>query len=164
MSRYELEALQELEEQTWFGAGLRFTCTGCGECCTGPSGSVYVSQPDVTRLSEALGLAEEAFLDRYTRSQDGRRVLTDKPDSSDCVFLSGTACSVYDARPIQCRAYPFWLTNVLDPEAWAETAAVCEGIDHADAILIPASEVVENCRADMENEALEAPERSEPDA
>ena len=97
-TRHEIEALGALEASPWFGEGLRFTCTGCGKCCTGSAGAVYLSDDDVERLCGFLGLSRDAFLARYTRSRDGKRALVDKASSDECVFLSGTACSVYDAR------------------------------------------------------------------
>jgi uncharacterized protein len=152
---YEAEALDALAKKPWFEAGLRFKCTGCGECCTGTSGAVYLSASDVERLAEALKLPVDAFMSRYTQPSDGQIALIDNPSApADCIFLSGKACSVYDARPTQCRAYPFWLINVLEPKDWAEAADFCEGIDHPDAPLVPASEVLQQCRAEVENEPL----------
>ena len=67
----ETQALQALEREPWFGTGLRFTCTGCGKCCTGAPGSVYLSQGDAARLAEALSLSVDAFIRDYTRMDDG---------------------------------------------------------------------------------------------
>jgi Fe-S-cluster containining protein len=153
-NKIEAEALQALEEKPWFAGGLRFTCTGCGKCCTGPADSIYLSRRDVSRLSKALRLPVDTFIRDYTRLSEGRRVLLDKPSSADCVFLSGTACSVYDGRPTQCRTYPFWLTNILEPEDWTAAAELCEGINHPDAPLLSPAEILEQCRSDLENETL----------
>jgi len=150
----EAEALLALEREPWFGEGLRFTCTGCGDCCTGSSGAVYLSQADVDRLSKTLDLPVETFLKQYTQGSDSQIALVDRPGSSDCVFLSGTSCSIYDARPTQCRTYPFWLMNILSPEDWTGAALFCEGINHADAPLVTPSQIFEQCRSDLENEAL----------
>jgi hypothetical protein len=37
-------------------------------------------------------------------------------------------CSVYDARPTQCRTYPFWRESMLTPLDWEAEAARCEGV------------------------------------
>ena len=140
-------------EDPWFAAGLRFQCTGCGKCCTGASGSVYLSPADIERLARFLGLAPGRFVRRYTRLHRGRRVLIDSPDVADCVFLKDRACSVYEGRPAQCRTYPWWLANIQDKESWGEAAALCEGIDHPDAPLVPAGEILEQARLDQENES-----------
>ena len=83
-----------------------FRCTGCGECCRWP-GSVLLAGLDLARLAAALGLTEQAFIDRHTRLAPNRiqLALADGPDGS-CVFLEGNRCSVYEARPEQCRNFP----------------------------------------------------------
>jgi Fe-S-cluster containining protein len=52
----------------------------------------------------------------------------------DCIFLEGgTACRVYDARPLQCSTYPWW-PELMDPAAWQqEKLSTCEGLDHDEA-------------------------------
>lgn len=142
-----------LSEPQWFAAGLRFKCTGCGKCCTGASGSVYLSTADLERLAGFLHLPLGSFVRRYTRLIKGRRTLVNKPDSHDCVFLADKACTVYEARPTQCRTYPWWLRNIQDPESWQEAAQVCEGIDHPTAPVVLAADILDQCRLDQENEA-----------
>jgi Fe-S-cluster containining protein len=156
MREVEQQALEALEAAPWFGDGLRFTCTGCGHCCTGASGAVYLSELDVQRLASKLQLSRDDFIARYTQWSDSELALIDKPDSPECVFLSGKACSVYGARPTQCRTYPFWLINVLESEDWVAEAHACEGINHPEAALIPVDTIFEQCRADLENEILPA--------
>ncbi len=84
----------------------RFSCTGCGECCRW-GGSVLLDDGDVDRLAEFLGLSGQDFIDRHTRLAPNRRQLAlhDQADGS-CAFLVGDRCSVYDARPEQCRSFP----------------------------------------------------------
>jgi uncharacterized protein len=139
--------------EPWYEGGLRFKCTGCGACCTGSSGSVYVSQVDLERLARFLQMQPGTFARRYTRLIKGRRVLIDKPDSHDCVFLTDKTCSVYEARPTQCRTYPWWISNMRDRQSWQEAAETCEGIDHPSAPLVPASAILQECLVDLENES-----------
>jgi uncharacterized protein len=148
-----MNACDRLPEEPWFGGGLRFKCTGCGKCCTGSSGSVSLSKTDLERLAAFFGQPVGAFARKHTRLAKGRRVLNSRPGSNDCVFLNNKNCDVYEARPTQCRTYPWWLTNLHDAEAWQEAAAFCEGINHPAAPIIPASEIVAQCRADIENDA-----------
>ena len=84
-----------------------FECTGCGDCCRW-SGSVLLTDADIARMAAALGLSEEAFIDRHTRLAPNRiqLALIDNPDES-CSFLEGNRCNVYEARPEQCRSFPF---------------------------------------------------------
>ena len=84
-----------------------FKCTGCGACCRW-TGSVLLTERDITSMAAWLDLSEQAFIDRHTRLAPSRiqLALTDRPDGS-CSFLSGNRCSIYGARPEQCRTFPF---------------------------------------------------------
>ena len=39
-------------EKPWYQDGLQFSCTGCGNCCTGPAGYVWVSEEEIVRIAE----------------------------------------------------------------------------------------------------------------
>lgn len=150
-----------VSEAPWFAAGLRFKCTECGKCCTGSAGSVYLSQADIVRLAAHLEIPPGRFVRHYTRVNKGHRILADRPGSDECVFLRDKTCTVYEARPTQCRTYPWWLANIQDPQSWQETAAVCEGIDHPTAPFISLGEIVEQVLLDQENEShLDQPRSS----
>jgi Fe-S-cluster containining protein len=45
----------------------------------------------------------------------------------DCIFWK-QGCSVYEQRPQQCRAFPFWQSVVISAEAWETAAASCPGM------------------------------------
>ena len=50
-------------------------------------------------------------------------------DDEKCVFLGEKGCTVYEARPEQCRTWPFWPEN-LKREVWAkEIVPFCPGAD-----------------------------------
>ena len=125
----------------WYKEGLRFKCTGCGGCCTGAPGFVWLTQDDITQLAKALNLSEEAFVRRYTRQVGPRLSLLEDETSFDCVFLKGKRCTVYEARPEQCRKFPWWPMNLKSEREWQQAAKSCEGIDHPEAPLISASEI-----------------------
>ena len=111
----------------WYADGLRFECTQCGNCCTGPPGMVWFTPEEGRRIAERLGLGEREFLRRYARAIDGRLSLTERrtEHGMDCVFLDresvpGKAvCSIYETRPTQCRTWPFWPENLGTPQTWA---------------------------------------------
>jgi Fe-S-cluster containining protein len=50
----------------------------------------------------------------------------------DCV-LWDKGCSVYESRPLQCRAFPFWRTLLADEAAWKSAAAECPGMGSGEA-------------------------------
>lgn len=114
--------------QPWYRDGLRFKCTGCGDCCTGSPGYVWVNKHDIARMAALLELPVERFEARYVRQVGVRKSLVEF-DNGDCVFFDNKTrkCSVYSARPRQCRTWPFWESNLRTPEAWAATCEVCPG-------------------------------------
>ena len=114
--------------QPWFQAGLRFKCTECGDCCSGAPGYVWVNKAEIAALAEKMELDVDAFESRYVRSIGIRKSLVEFPNG-DCVFLDGErrTCGVYDARPRQCRTWPFWESNLRSKEAWQKTCEVCPG-------------------------------------
>ena len=38
------------------------------------------------------------------------------------------ACTIYEARPIPCRTFPFWPEHLDSPAAWRELAGDCPGV------------------------------------
>ncbi len=117
------------DENPWYADGLRFRCTGCGDCCTGAPGYIWVNQAEIDALAEHLGISSDAFESKYVRKIGIRRSLHELPGSYDCVLFDAETrkCTVYEARPRQCRTWPFWNSNVRTEKTWAETCEVCPG-------------------------------------
>ena len=90
-------------------------------------------------MAAAVGLSETAFYERYARRIGRKWSLQERRTSHgfDCIFLDresvpGKAvCGLYEARPVQCRTWPFWPENLKNPRAWADTKATtpCPGMD-----------------------------------
>ncbi|MDX1946291.1 MAG: YkgJ family cysteine cluster protein [Pirellulaceae bacterium] len=112
----------------WYRDGLRFECTQCGDCCTGAPGYVWVNNEEIEALARLMGLETEVFEDQYVRKVGARKSLKEFP-GGDCVLFDGTArkCTVYGARPRQCRTWPFWDSNLKSPTAWQQTCEACPG-------------------------------------
>jgi Fe-S-cluster containining protein len=114
--------------EPWYAGGLRFTCTQCGNCCTGGPGAVWFTADEGVKIAERLGVSFETFLERWTRRIGARRSFLERRSEHgfDCIFLTrspdrpGATCSIYDLRPTQCRTWPFWPELLESPEAWAE--------------------------------------------
>lgn len=117
--------------------GLRFTCTQCGNCCTGPTGFVLFTDVEAEAMSKDLKITKEEFYANHTRDTLVGRSLGEievEGYGYDCVFLtrdeSGkTGCSVYGSRPEQCRTWPFWKSNLVGKRAWKEEAQGCPGMN-----------------------------------
>lgn len=46
----------------------------------------------------------------------------------DCIFWKD-GCTVYQARPLQCRSFPFWDSVLASPKAWEATGKECPGVN-----------------------------------
>ncbi len=118
--------------EKWYAEGLKFSCTQCGNCCSGDPGYVWATKEEIARIAAFLGRTD-GWLDREHLRRVGLRFsLTEKP-GGDCVFLkreNGKAmCGIYPVRPLQCRTWPFWNEILESPEAWAQTHRKCPGMN-----------------------------------
>ena len=118
----------------WYQGGLHFRCQGCGNCCAGPQeGYVWVTGADMKAMAVILGLSLKEFKSRYVRGVGAKTSLVEDPDTKDCVFLQRQSdgrrgCVVYEARPVQCRTWPFWKENLAERDDWLGAADSCPGI------------------------------------
>jgi len=80
----------------------RIDCCACANCCKVVS--PLLSHKDVLRLSDCLGVEKRDLIDDYLRPsrEKGKHALAQTP----CPFLRDQRCSVYDARPDDCRSFP----------------------------------------------------------
>jgi len=116
--------------------GMRFGCTMCGNCCSGPEGFVLVTDAEAQALASRLGLDVAGFLSRYTRMTSAGRSLTERltEAGNDCVFLDRAqipgrgVCGVYEDRPAQCRTWPFWKSTLASRSAWEQASRRCPGM------------------------------------
>lgn len=115
-------------EQPWYHEGLPFRCIGCGACCSGAPGYIWVNQEEIHALAAALGMAPEDFERAFVRQEGRRRTLRERP-GGDCVLLDEQSrkCRVYAVRPRQCRSWPFWTSNLRTRQDWERTCQDCPG-------------------------------------
>ena len=131
----------------WFREGLCFSCTQSGNCCTGPPGAVWFNDAEGRAMAEKLDISVGQFYKHYTRKIGARWSLTENVINGkyDCVFLDRSSkkpgCKLYDARPSQCRTWPFWPENLKSKLAWdrAKKETPCPGMNSGK--IVPASEI-----------------------
>jgi Fe-S-cluster containining protein len=104
--------------------GVRFSCSGCGNCC---HLRIPVNDRDVARILAETGLALDevvefvrpaefrgepdhlAFVWFGPRRSD-RRVMCLRESGGHCRFLTADRrCAIYSCRPVVCRSHPFVL-------------------------------------------------------
>ena len=134
------------DEKLWYAEGLKFTCSQCGNCCTGAPGYVWISEVEIDRLASHLSMSRDDVLDRYCRRVGERYSLKEVRSPAglyDCIFLKEVktpvkrgqvahtkrVCSIYDARPLQCRTWPFWDGLLASKAEWDAAGERCHGIN-----------------------------------
>lgn len=84
-------------------------CLKCPAFCCRSAGYVEVSRNDIRRLAKYLRLTVPAFEERHIveRARKGSKRI--KSGFATCQFLGeNRRCSVYEARPRDCRGYVCW--------------------------------------------------------
>ena len=89
---------QDIEEQ--------IDCTVCASCCR--NATVKLAERDVDKLARFLRIKPAQFLRDYAEESEEEGVIL-KRTASGCIFLDGTMCSVYEARPHNCENFPHFL-------------------------------------------------------
>jgi len=113
----------------WYNNGLKFTCKNCGYCCRIKEGVVWLYRDDIPRLTEKLDMSRGEFLSRYAERLNNRWILKSFPNG-DCIFYEPEkGCRIYDARPVQCRTFPFWPDVVFSEWNWNVIAKNCPGMN-----------------------------------
>jgi len=109
---------------------IEFTCEKCGACCRA-EGYVYLKHGELAAMAEYLAKTVKEVKNDFTefRLFKGRVI---KQDTDGCVMLVEGRCAVYDARPVQCREYPFW--KHVDEKWWEYFKTFCPGVRNAKTI------------------------------
>ncbi len=89
--------------------GESLDCLKCPSLCCRMAGYVRVSREDIRRLAKFLGLTVREFEERHIveRTRKGEKRI--KTGTGTCQFLGDNRrCTVYTARPRDCRGYVCW--------------------------------------------------------
>ena len=139
-----------MDDRSFHAAGLRFSCKRCSSCCRHESGFVFLSENDLSRLANEFKMDYTDFIAAWCRwvpfERGSERLSLKEKSSFDCIFWNSSeraaapsegatrreGCTVYHARPLQCRAFPFWDSIMCSPEAWETAGRYCPGIRSGD--------------------------------
>ena len=88
-------------------------CESCeGRCCTGESGYIYVSKSEVEKICELLKMEIKDFVPNYLFKKGYKYSIKENKfgESYECIFYDRdtNGCKIYEARPTQCKTFPFW--------------------------------------------------------
>ena len=105
-----------------------FDCKMCGTCCIG-RGGIVVSPTDLQRLATYLNLRPSEFVERYTE-HGAKKLKLRTAENGACVFFcEDKGCMIHAAKPVVCRAWPFFKGNLVDPISFSMAKDYCPGIN-----------------------------------
>lgn len=122
-----------MKKSTGYTMNKKFECQpDCGACCVshGDYEFTFLTEEDIVKMENHLGVSRDEFVMRsvfeWTRSSSGSQFHI-RNDGPRCRFLVGKKCGIYEARPVQCRTFPFWPEN-MPKTAWRALGEFCPGI------------------------------------
>lgn len=87
----------------------KLDCLKCPALCCRMAGYVEVSRNDISRLAKYLGLTVPEFEAKHIVEKTRRGSKRIKAGYDSCQFLGeDRTCTVYPARPKDCRGYVCW--------------------------------------------------------
>tara|TARA_B110000116_G_C16611584_1_gene479664 strand:+ start:66 stop:515 length:450 start_codon:yes stop_codon:yes gene_type:complete len=131
---------------------INFKCQGSSNCCVSRNsyGYVYLDKNDTKKLSNYVKLSIKKFLKIYCDETDGFTHFKENNKNGKCQFLSKKKCTIYNARPTQCRTWPFWDEN-MNAKTWnEEISKFCPGIGKGK--IYSAKKIKEIIKEDKDNE------------
>jgi len=117
-------------DKEFFKKGINFKCQGSSNCCVsrGSYGFVYLSNKDIKRIAKYFKLSIYLFKKKYCIKTNNYIHLKEINQNGNCQFLENKKCSIYSARPTQCRTWPFWTENMNFKKWNKEIINFCPGI------------------------------------
>jgi len=96
---------------------IGFRCLLCGDCCTGDENSVVIFPFEIRRMLCITGaawhdVAESPAVGEWDKDGDFHTLEWRlKKVQGACKFYSSEGCRIYEARPLLCSTYPFYLDD-----------------------------------------------------
>lgn len=89
-------------------------CNHCGECCSDSPSQINLTIGDVWRICNSLNISVDAFFSKYAglvpfADFDLIHYDLDIGLHKPCNFRKGNVCTIYNARPVNCRIFPYWI-------------------------------------------------------
>lgn len=105
---------------------IEFSCKKCGTCCG--VGFIYLKKGETEKIATYLGMAEKQFKKKYTEWFLFLGRALKWSEKGTCLFLKNKECSIYNARPAQCKTWPFWKRLSENNKDLERAKKYCKGI------------------------------------
>jgi Fe-S-cluster containining protein len=114
-----------------YPAVVRFQCIKCGICCGDTKEKnrhILLLKAEAEQIATTTSQPTSAFTvkikDKAPYSHEMK-----KTEEGKCVFLENNCCTIYTARPLICRFYPFELKTAHDGKHTFLYTTECPGIN-----------------------------------
>ncbi len=92
---------------------MPFKCKNCGYCCKNTTAQINLTLGDIKRISGYLNIPFEKIFGKYIRMAPFASSETvydyELGLIMPCNFRINKKCSIYPARPLNCRLFPYWI-------------------------------------------------------
>jgi len=108
---------------------MGFECKHCGQCCVDECTQINISIADIIRIQKFLNCNTSEVMEKIGIKPFGDPENTNQFEyelglNIPCAFRNGEKCDIYEARPLNCRIFPYFflanfdveqLSDVIDP-------------------------------------------------
>ena len=114
-----------------FPEDVSFACEKCAQCCGDTEDTirhVLLLKSEAERISKKTGKEICEFAIEVSGFEPYIYEIKKPETVGKCCFLVNSKCTIYEARPIICRFYPFELINLGDENYLFSFTTKCPGI------------------------------------
>jgi len=102
-----------------------FKCMHCGKCCEMVYTQINITIGDILRILSATGMDAKHLLGKYIGINPFPSETENFYDyelglNIPCKFRKGKRCTIYRARPLNCRMFPYWIMAKVSKEKMKE--------------------------------------------
>jgi len=110
---------------------LTFTCSKCGLCCGDAARKkrhILLLESDAQQIAVQTKQQICAFAAETEGKEPYVYEMHKAAETGKCIFLRDNECTIYGARPLICRFYPFELTAAENGDACFGVTFECPGV------------------------------------
>ncbi len=114
---------------------VRFACSKCGLCCGDTAQKkrhILLLETDVQQIAAHSRQPVNLFAAKTDGKEPYIYEMHKSTETGKCIFLQNNQCTVYEARPLICRFYPFELTTAENGEPCFRVTFECPGVASPD--------------------------------